>query len=67
MLASMQLEVFTPLQNVPMTTEQIAEAIEVAPTRLEPQPARHINSIGDSHWVSRLTLSLLSLQPCLGG
>jgi SAM-dependent methyltransferase len=34
MLAGMQLEVFTPLQHGPLTTEQIAEAIGVAPTRL---------------------------------
>ena len=34
MLAGMQLEVFTPLQNGPMTTEQIADAIGLAPTRL---------------------------------
>ena len=34
MLAGMQLEVFTPLQHGPMTAEQIAEAIGVAPTRL---------------------------------
>ena len=34
MLAGMQLEVFTPLQHGPMTTEQIADAIGVAPTRL---------------------------------
>jgi hypothetical protein len=34
MLAGMQLDVFTPLQYGPMTTEQIAEAIGVAPTRL---------------------------------
>jgi predicted O-methyltransferase YrrM len=34
MLAGMQLEVFTPLQHGPMTAEQIADAIGVAPTRL---------------------------------
>jgi hypothetical protein len=34
MLAGMQLEVFTPLQHGPMTAEQIAEAIGIAPTRL---------------------------------
>lgn len=34
MLAGIQLEVFTPLQHGPMTTEQIAKAIEIAPTRL---------------------------------
>lgn len=34
MLAGMQLEVFTPLQHGPMTNEQIAEALGVAPTRL---------------------------------
>lgn len=34
MLAGMQLEVFTPLQHGPLTAEQIAEAIGVAPTRL---------------------------------
>ncbi len=34
MLAGMQLDVFSPLQHGPMTTEQIADAIGVAPTRL---------------------------------
>lgn len=34
MLAGMQLEVFTPLQHGPMTTEQIANAIGVTPIRL---------------------------------
>ena len=34
MLAGMQLDVFTPLKNGPMTAEQIAAAIGVAPTRL---------------------------------
>ena len=34
MLAGMQLEVFTPLQHGAMTTEEIANAIGVAPTRL---------------------------------
>ncbi len=34
MLAGMQLEVFTPLKNGPMTAQQIAAAIGVAPTRL---------------------------------
>src|SRR4026208_646875 len=34
MLAGMQLNVFTPLKNGPMTAEQIAAAIGVAPTRL---------------------------------
>jgi hypothetical protein len=34
MLAGMQLDVFTPLQHGSMTTEQIAHAIGVAPTRL---------------------------------
>lgn len=34
MLAGMQLDVFTPLQHGPMTAEQIAEAIGIAPTRL---------------------------------
>ena len=34
MLAGMQLDVFTPLKNGPMTAEQIAAAIAVAPTRL---------------------------------
>ena len=34
MLAGMQLEVFTPLQHGPMTAEQIADAIGVAPPRL---------------------------------
>jgi hypothetical protein len=34
LLAGMQLDVFTPLNNGPMTAEQIAAAIGVAPTRL---------------------------------
>jgi len=34
MLAGMQLDVFTPLKAGPMTAEQIANAIGVAPTRL---------------------------------
>ena len=34
MLAGMQLDVFTPLKAGPMTAEQIASAIGVAPTRL---------------------------------
>ena len=34
MLAGMQLDVFTPLKNGPITAEQIAAAIGVAPTRL---------------------------------
>jgi SAM-dependent methyltransferase len=34
MLAGMQLDVFTPLKAGPMTTEQIADAIGVGPTRL---------------------------------
>jgi hypothetical protein len=34
MLAGMQLDVFTPLKVGPMTTEQIAAAIGVGPTRL---------------------------------
>jgi cyclopropane fatty-acyl-phospholipid synthase-like methyltransferase len=34
MLAGMQLEVFTPLKTGPMTADQIATAIGVAPTRL---------------------------------
>ena len=34
MLAGMQLDLFTPLQHGPMSTEQIADAIGVAPTRL---------------------------------
>ena len=34
MLAGIQLALFTPLQHGPMSTEQIADAIGVAPTRL---------------------------------
>jgi hypothetical protein len=34
MLAGIQLDVFTPLSSSPLTAEQIAEAIGVAPTRL---------------------------------
>jgi len=34
MLAGMQLDVFTPLKDGPLTTEQIADAIGVGPTRL---------------------------------
>jgi hypothetical protein len=34
MLAGMQLDVFTPLHNGPMTAEQIANAIGIGPTRL---------------------------------
>ena len=34
MLAGMQLNVFTPLKDGPLTTEQIADAIGVGPTRL---------------------------------
>jgi 3-hydroxy-5-methyl-1-naphthoate 3-O-methyltransferase len=34
MLASMQLDVFTPLKAGPMTTEEIADAIGVGPARL---------------------------------
>ena len=34
MLAGMQLDVFTPLKGGPMTAEDIAHAIGVAPTRL---------------------------------
>jgi 2-hydroxy-4-(methylsulfanyl)butanoate S-methyltransferase len=34
MLAGMQLDVFTPLKDGPMTTEQIADAIGVGPARL---------------------------------
>ena len=33
-LTDMQLDVFTPLKDGPMTTEQIADAIGVAPARL---------------------------------
>ena len=35
MLAGMQLDVFTPLKDGPLTTEQIADAIGVGPTRLQ--------------------------------
>jgi 2-polyprenyl-3-methyl-5-hydroxy-6-metoxy-1,4-benzoquinol methylase len=34
MLAGMQLDVFTPLKNGPMTAEEVAKAIGVGPTRL---------------------------------
>jgi Dimerisation domain len=34
MLAGLQLDVFTPLQGGPLTTAQLAEAIEVGPGRL---------------------------------
>ncbi len=34
MLAGMQLDVFTPLKNGPLTAEEIAAAIGVAPARL---------------------------------
>ena len=34
MLAGMQLDVFTPLKDGPMTADQIAEAIDVGPKRL---------------------------------
>ncbi|MGZ8531804.1 MAG: methyltransferase family protein [Candidatus Binatia bacterium] len=34
MLAGMQLDLFTPMKAGPMTTEEIANAIGVAPTRL---------------------------------
>src|SRR5215470_12403572 len=34
MLAGMQLDVFTPLKAGPMTADQIATAIGIAPTRL---------------------------------
>ena len=34
LLAGMQLDIFTPLRNGPMTTEQIADAIGVGPARL---------------------------------
>jgi SAM-dependent methyltransferase len=34
MLAGIQLDVFTPLQNGPRTADQIAESIGIAPTRL---------------------------------
>ena len=34
MLAGMQLDVFTPLKDGPMTAGQIAEAIDVGPNRL---------------------------------
>lgn len=36
MLAGMQLDVFTPLKDGPMSAEQIAEAIGVKPAKLEP-------------------------------
>ena len=36
MLTGMQLDVFTPLHHGPMTTEEIAVAIGVAPKRLSP-------------------------------
>ena len=35
MLAGMQLDVFTPLKDGPMTSKQIAEAIRVGPERLQ--------------------------------
>ena len=43
MLAGMQLEVFTPLQHGPMSAEQIADAIGVAPDRAAApfRPKRH--------------------------
>ena len=34
MLAGMQLDVFTPLKDGPMTAEQIGQAIGVGPARL---------------------------------
>ena len=34
MLAGMQLDVFTPMKDGPLTAEQIAAAISVGPTRL---------------------------------
>jgi len=36
MLAGMQLDVFTPLKNGPMSAEQIADAIGVKPSKLKP-------------------------------
>ena len=36
MLAGMQLDLFTPLQDGPMSAEQIADAINVGPAKLKP-------------------------------
>ena len=36
MLAGMQLDLFTPLQDGPMSAEQIAEALKVNPAKLRP-------------------------------
>ena len=36
MLAGMQLDVFTPLKDGPMTTVQVADALSVGPTKLKP-------------------------------
>jgi SAM-dependent methyltransferase len=36
MLAGMQLDVFTPLNNQPMTTEELAQALDVGPMKLRP-------------------------------
>jgi len=36
MLAGMQLDLFTPLKDGPMTAEQVAAAIGVGPTKLKP-------------------------------
>ena len=36
MLAGMQLDLFTPLKDGPMSTEQIADAIGVSPAKLKP-------------------------------
>ena len=36
MLAGMQLDLFTPLKNGPMTTEQLADALVAGPVKLKP-------------------------------
>lgn len=36
MLAGMQLDLFTPLKDGPMSVEELAQALSVGPTKLEP-------------------------------
>ena len=36
MLAGMQLDLFTPLKDGPMTVVELAQALGVGPTKLEP-------------------------------
>ena len=50
MLAGMQLDVFTPLKDRPMSLEELAKALEVRPVKTNGREAMALNRI----WLRRL-------------